>query len=104
MDPCAYLPKWSCYAPGLLIFLPFLHINKGKTLNYTRYTQFVKKRISNKIEAKQFKKQSLVNVKVTPTRLSLTLLFISCLYFIYVIKISLRVHARKDYATVEIHP
>ena len=29
---------------------------------------------------------------------------ISRLYFIYVIKIYVRVHARKNYATVEIHP
>ena len=29
--------------------------------------------------------------------------FISCLYFIYEIKICVLVHARKDYATVEIY-
>ena len=23
MDPCAHLPKWSRYAPGLLIFFAF---------------------------------------------------------------------------------
>ena len=43
-------------------FLPFLHINEGKTLNYTRYTQFVKKRISNKIEAKQFKINTFIYI------------------------------------------
>ena len=50
--PVCILAKMVTLCPWFIDFFAFLHINKGKTLNYTRYTQFVKKRISNKIEAK----------------------------------------------------
>ena len=66
----------------------------------------VKFTFANKIEA--MFERSHVNVKFEPRstlkKKKKAQHFISCLYFIYEIKICVLVHARKDYATVEIYP